>query len=211
MLESRFFVSTKSKEQSNGDNLCIEKISDDKFFIAIADGMGHGKSANKISKMVLELVKSMFSVGLDLELIIESVNKLLIPVGLDNFSTLDICVIDLNLKICSFIKLGSSVSVLKHKLTSEVVASKSLPVGIVQNIKPTVIQKRINDGDVIFLASDGVVDAFGDIERYKCFINDAKLINPQIFIDSIIEDIVASGIKHQDDMSIIAINLLKKN
>ena len=211
MLESRFFVSTKSKEQSNGDNLCIEKISEDKFFVAIADGMGHGKSANKISKMVLELVKSMFSVGLDLELIIESVNKLLIPVGLDNFSTLDICVIDLNLKICSFIKLGSSVSVLKHKLTSEVVASKSLPVGIVQNIKPTVIQKRINDGDVIFLASDGVVDAFGDIERYKCFINDAKLTNTQLFIDSIIEDIVASGIKHQDDMSIIAINLLKKN
>lgn len=211
MLDCRFAVSTKAKEQSNGDNICVEKIGDDKFFVAIADGMGHGKSANKISNMVLELVKSMFSVGLDIGLIIESVNKLLIPVGIDNFSTLDICVIDLNMKICSFIKLGSSVSILKHKTTSEIIASKSLPVGIVQNIKPTVIQKRINDGDVIFLASDGVVDAFGDTERYKCFVNDWKLSNTQTFIDSIIEDISVSGVKHQDDMSIIAINLLKKS
>jgi len=211
MLECSFSVSTKSKEKSNGDNVCIEKISDNKFFVAIADGMGHGKSANKISTMVLELVKSMFLVGFDEELIIESVNKLLIPVGLDNFSTLDICVIDLNLKTCSFIKLGSSVSILKHKSTSEVIASKSLPVGIVQNIKPTIIQKRINDGDVIFLASDGVVDSFGDLDKYKCFINDSKQSNTQSFIDSIIEDIVASGMKHQDDMSIIAVNLLKKS
>ena len=115
ILECRFSVATNSKESSNGDNLCIEKIDNDKYFVAIADGMGHGSSADKISKMVLELVKSMFFVGMDLPLIIESVNKLLIPVGLDNFSTLDICVIDLNLKVCSFIKLGSSVSVVKHK------------------------------------------------------------------------------------------------
>ena len=165
--------------------------------------------ANKISKMVLELVMSMFSVGIDLELIIESVNKLLVPVGLDNFSTLDICIIDLNAKMGTFIKLGSSVSILKHKDTSESVVCKSLPIGIVQNIKPTIIQKRINDGDMIFLASDGIVDVFGDPERYRVFINDAKIFNLQKYVDTLLDDIIASKPKHQDDMSIIAVNILK--
>ena len=210
-LNCSFALATNSKENTNGDNLIITKMSEDKYFVAIADGMGHGKNANRISKMVLELVMSMFSVGMDLNLIIESVNKLLIPIGLDNFSTLDICVIDLNFRIGTFIKLGSSVSILKHKMTSESIVCKSLPVGIVQNIKPTIIQKRISDGDIIFLASDGVVDSFGDIEHYKNFINDAKIYNLQKYVDTVMDDIVASNPEHRDDMSIIAINLLKNN
>ena len=210
-LDCRFSVATNAKENMNGDNISVEKIDEGKFFVAIADGMGHGRGANKISKMVLDLVKSMFCVGLEPSLIIESVNKLLIPVGLDNFSTLDICVVDLNLKLCSFIKLGSSVSIIKHKMTSEIIECKSLPVGIVQNIRPTIIQKRLSEGDTIFLASDGVVDSFGDVSNYKNFINDSKVNDTQEYINSIIDDIVSSSPKHRDDMSIIAINLLKKN
>jgi hypothetical protein len=210
-LSVQFAVCTSAKEKVNGDNLNIVKISDTKYFVAIADGMGHGKNANKISKMVLDLVMSMFSVGMDLDLIIETVNKLLLPVGLDNFSTLDACVVDLNENVATFIKLGSSVSILKHKMTSEEIVCKSLPVGIVQNIKPTITQKRLVDGDVIFLASDGVVDAFGDVQKYKNFINDAKIINLQCYIDTVMADIEASNPKHPDDMSIIAVKLLKNS
>lgn len=210
-LSVQFAVCTSAKEKVNGDNLNIVKISDTKYFVAIADGMGHGKNANKISKMVLDLVMSMFSVGMDLDLIIETVNKLLLPVGLDNFSTLDACVVDLNENVATFIKLGSSVSILKHKMTSEEIVCKSLPVGIVQNIKPTITQKRLVDGDVIFLASDGVVDAFGDVQKYKNFINDAKIINLQCYIDAVMADIEASNPKHPDDMSIIAVKLLKNS
>lgn len=210
-LSAQFAVCSNAKENVNGDNLNIVKISDSKYFMAIADGMGHGKTANKISKMVLELVMSMFSIGMDLDLIIETVNKLLLPVGLENFSTLDVCVVDLSVNIATFIKLGSSVSILKHKMTSEEIVCKSLPVGIVQNIKPTIIQKRIFDGDIIFLASDGVVDSFGDVAKYKNFINDAKIINLQCYVDTVMDDIVSSNLKHRDDMSIIAIKLLKNS
>ena len=207
----RFAYSTSAKETVNGDNISIVKLDNEKYFVAIADGMGHGKTAGRISKMVLELVKSMFVAGLELELVIESINKLLLPVGLDNFSTLDACVIDLKSMTCSFIKLGSSVSILKHKVVSESIVCKSLPIGIVQNIRPTIINKRIFEGDTIFLASDGVVDVFGDPERYKCFINDAKISNLQKFTDDLIDEIKSSGTNHSDDMTIIAVKLLKNN
>lgn len=208
-IKVQFSISTKAKETQNGDNSVVVKLSENKYFVAIADGMGHGEMANKMSGIVINLIRCMFEVGLDDELIIDSVNKLLIPTGLDYFSTLDACVVDLEKYMCSFIKLGSSVSVLKHKDTSEIISSKSLPIGIVKNIKPTVVRKQISEGEMIFLASDGVVDSFQSVESYKTFINDSKIYNVQKFLDDVIFDAENMNKNHIDDMTIIGINLLK--
>ncbi len=208
-LKINFSVSSRAKENKNGDSHIITKLSNNKYFVAIADGMGHGESANKISSMVLSLIKSMFEVGLDDTLILQSVNKLLLPAGLDNFTTLDACVIDLDLQVASFIKLGSSVSIIKRKNTSEVVACESLPIGIVKNLKPTIIKKQIQSGDMLFLASDGIVDSFSNIEQFKSFVNDSKIYNMQKYLDDVVGDAVYQSSKHIDDMTIIGINLLK--
>lgn len=208
-IKPEFAVATKAKENKNGDNVVITKLDDNKFFVAIADGMGHGEEANKLSSMVLSLIRSLFEVGLDESLIVSSINKLLVPVGLDNFTTLDACVIDLEKNICNFVKLGASVSVIKHRETSEIVSCESLPIGIVQNIKPTIISKHISSGDIIFLASDGIVDSFENIDIYKSFINDAKIFNLQKYLDGIVSDAEIQNQKHPDDMTIIGINLLK--
>lgn len=209
MLRADFAISTKAKEVQNGDNSLVTKLNENKYFVAIADGMGHGESANKISTMVLSLIRSMFEVGLDDELILQSVNKLLLPAGLDNFTTLDACIIDLEQNLCNFIKLGSSVSVIKHANTSETVVCESLPIGIVQNIKPTIIKKQIAAGDTIILASDGVVDAFSSVEMYQNYINDSEIGNLQRYTNEVLFDAENQKNVHADDMTIIAINLLK--
>lgn len=210
-LRPEFAVSFKAKESVSGDNTLLTKIDDTRFLVAIADGMGHGKIAGRTSQMILELIKNLFLVGINLELIIESVNKLLVPVGLDNFSTLDIAVIDLRQCKCTFIKLGSSVSAIKHRDRTELVISSSLPVGIIQNLRPSIQTTIIRDGDVIILASDGVVDSFADIDRFKIFVNDSNTENLQAFTDNMIHDILLAENKHPDDMSIIAIKLLKNS
>ena len=208
-IKPEFCVSSKSKDGKNGDNTAITKLSNNKYFVAIADGMGHGENANKLSGAVLSIIRSLFEVGLDDALITSSINKLLLPVGLDNFTTLDACVIDLDKNVCNFIKLGSSVTVIKHKDTSEVVVCESLPIGIVQNVKPTIISKPISAGDMIFIASDGVVDSFQSVDIYKSFINDAKIFNLQKYLDEVVFDASMQNKLHPDDMTIIGINLLK--
>ncbi|MBQ4542266.1 MAG: SpoIIE family protein phosphatase [Clostridia bacterium] len=208
-IDVQFSVASKAKEQKNGDNSVICKLKENRYFVAIADGMGHGERANQMSKMVLDLIKSMFEVGLDSRLILESVNKLLIPAGLDNFSTLDAVIIDLDLNECLFIKLGASVSVLKHQNTSELIKCDSLPIGIVENAKPTIIRKQFFAGDKIFLASDGVVDSFSSVSSFATFINDAKIYNMQKFLDNVLFDAEAADKQHLDDMTIIGVNLLK--
>jgi stage II sporulation protein E len=210
-IQVDFAVVTKSKEQKNGDNVIIQKIDDNKYFVAIADGMGHGEKANKISSMVLSLIKSLFEVGFNEDLVIQSVNKLLLPAGLDNFTTLDACVIDLESEFITFVKLGSSVSVIKHRNTSELVKCESLPIGMIQNIKPTIVKKQIIANDMIFLASDGIVDSFSSVDNYKNFINDAKIFDIKKFLDDVVFDAEYSNTKHKDDMTIIGINLLKNS
>ena len=208
-LTAEFAYSAQARDGINGDSVLISRIDKDRFLLAIADGMGHGKLAGRTSKMVLELIKNLFIVGVELDLIIDSINKLLLPAGIDNFSTLDMAVVDLKQQICSFIKLGASVSLIKHSQTTDVIAGKSLPVGIVQNLKPTIITRKIVDGDIIILASDGVVDSYGEIEKYKIFVNDFKIDNLQMFVDNTIFEIENSNQSHKDDMSIIALKLLK--
>lgn len=210
-LRAEFAVSASSKENVSGDNTLISKIDDDKFFVAIADGMGHGKFAGKTSNMILELIRNMFLIGIDIEIIVDSINKLLLPVGLDNFSTLDVAIIDLKLSKCTFIKLGSSVSAIKHIDKTEIICSESLPVGIVQNLSPTIKTYPVRSGDVIVLASDGVVDSFENIESYKYFINDYKINDLQRFADNVIFELNMQPNKHKDDMSIIALKLLKNS
>lgn len=210
-LKAEFAISSSSKENVSGDNTLISRVDDNRFFIAIADGMGHGKIAGKTSQMVLELIKNLFFVGIDLDVIIDSVNKLLLPVGLDNFSTLDIAIVDLRLSKTTFIKLGSSVSAIKRKDRTEIVSCESLPIGIVQNLKPSVSVCPIQAGDVIVLASDGVVDSFGEIENFKVYVNDSDMNALQRFADNTIFELNSMPNKHKDDMSIIALKLLKNS
>ena len=93
---------------------------------------------------------------------------------------------------------------------SDIINCSSLPIGVLDNIKPTIIRRHINVGDIIFLASDGVVDSFSSVDEYKNYINDSKISNIQKFIDDLIFDASFQNQKHQDDMTIIAINMLKK-
>ena len=210
-LRAEFAVSGSSKEDVSGDNVMISRIDDNRFFVAIADGMGHGKIAGKTSKMILELIKNLFFIGIDLNLIIDSINKLFLPVGFDNFSTLDAAIVDLKFSKCTFIKLGSSVSAIKHKDKTEIIKCASLPVGIVQNLSPTIEVKNIQAGDVIILASDGVVDCFEDEDQYQVFINDSKIEGLQRFSDNLIFELGMTAKGRRDDMSIIALKLLKNS
>lgn len=208
-IKIEFTIASKAKDKINGDSKVVSKLQDNVYFVAIADGMGHGDEAAKFSAMVLNLIKSMFEVGLDYMLVIDSINKLLIPAGAGKFTTLDACVIDLNKNECLFIKLGSSVSILKHADGSELISCSSLPIGVVKNVSPTVIKKQIYQGDMIFLASDGIVDSFLNIENFKTFVNDSKIYNMQRFLDNVVFDAEIQNQAHLDDMTIIGINLLK--
>ena len=86
---------TKDGSAKSGDTHSMTKISCDKFLVALSDGMGSGSDAENVSSTSLSLIESFYKSGLDDQLILDTVNKLLSINTEDYFTALDISIINL--------------------------------------------------------------------------------------------------------------------
>lgn len=72
--------------------------------------------------------------------------------------------IDLMTGICEFFKIGGSESIVLHGRMLKRCFSVSLPVGMLPDIKVQGQAKRLDDGDIIIMMSDGISEAgFGTV------------------------------------------------
>ena len=200
------FASKSKEEKISGDTKTAIRIGENKYLFAISDGMGHGEKANKIATSALSLIENFYRVGFSTDKILTSVNRLLLPSGEDNFVTLDAVLIDTSLGVCDFVKIGSSVSVIKSENQSETISCSSLPLGITMLSKPEIISRILKEKDIIVLASDGIVDSFDKVEDYVNFVNNESVINLQMFADNILEEAESRAV-HKDDMTVMTIKL----
>lgn len=193
----------KYNSEVSGDCHSLERI-DDKFMLAISDGMGSGEDAEKISNLTISLVENFYKANFDSEIILSSVNKLVALGNKDNFSALDVCMLDLNSGVADFIKLGACEGYIKHKEETTVIPSGALPLGVLDQIEPKITKTALNNGDFVVLTSDGVADSFNEEESLLDFINNLKTINPQAIAENILERAVLlnSGLP-KDDMTVL--------
>jgi len=200
---------SQSKETGgiNGDTHSFTKISNTRSMFALADGMGHGKGANEISTLILNMVESFYKSGFSSNVIISSINKLFMFTDQDNFSTLDACIIDFSNATADFVKMGASISVIKSKSQSRLIQGENLPIGIIGGVTPKVQKVCLKEQDIIILASDGVVDSFDNIDDYLNYINNEIVINVQMLAESILEEAVSRRNQHPDDMTVVAIKI----
>ena len=197
----------KNGDFVSGDNYTLIKIDDSRYMVALCDGMGSGKVANNISTLTLSLIENYYKAGFDDDVIISSINKLLMLSEEENYSTVDLCVLDLKKNNYSFIKLGASVSFIKSASSTIEIEGSGLPIGILEDIKPHIILKKINEFDTVILCSDGVVDSFSKTSL-KDYINSLDIINPNTLAKTILDKAVSNyaGL-YKDDMTVVAIRV----
>lgn len=172
----------------SGDCYSLIRLENDKFIMAVCDGMGNGEKAENVSSLTLGLVENFYKAGFDNELILNVVNNLLnIKNEEDMFSALDLCVVDLKNGIADFIKLGASIGFVKHITHTSIIKCESLPVGIIKEIKPVVNKVVLSAGDTVVLCSDGITDTFESEEIFCEFINNIESVNPQDIANEILE------------------------
>lgn len=191
----------------SGDTAVVQKISDDKVIIALSDGMGSGESANEKSKTALAMIESFYQAGFNNEVILAMVNKLLAMSGDDEFTTLDMCVVDLLTGRADFIKMGASDGLIKRRENCEVISGSGLPIGILDEVKINVESKALISGDMVIVVSDGVSDVV-DNDTLVEIVDTANTINPQSMADIIMKYAVEKGAK--DDVSVVTARLFNK-
>lgn len=216
----RFQSLTKVSSTSNsegyisGDSYTFGEV-DNTSFVAISDGMGIGKRASAESSTAINLLEKLMEINLDKEMTIKTINSVLRTKSNDEiFTTMDLAFLDLYSGRLQMIKTGSPATFIKKKDSVEVVNSNCLPIGILKDIDFKIYEENLEDGDLIIMMSDGVLDSNRSVENsekwMKKIIKDIQAVNPQAVADEILNIAhFMSKDKIKDDMTVMVTKVWK--
>ena len=180
---------TKTKSDISGDSTLTIRLKDGKYLIAISDGMGSGKEAKKSSTEALQLLENLLLSGFDKNISLELINNSLINRNKESYASLDIAIVDLYMGNVEFIKSAACPTYIKSGKRVQMVKSNSLPTGIIEESKIQTFDKDIEQGDIMVLCSDGVLDS--NVE-YK---------NKELWIKYLLEDIETTNTRKNSEFN----------
>ncbi len=194
----------RSQEGVCGDSNSISRPSRNQRIFAICDGMGSGDSAYKASQNALRMIESFYKSGIESDIVLTLVNKLL-KLGIeDNFSTLDICAINTDTGSLDVIKLGAATSFIVRKDSVEVLSCSLPPMGILDDIQPSTSKYQLFDSDMVIMMSDGVFDPL-DTKGVMEVVDELNTLNPQTLANGLLERAIQSGAS--DDCTVLVLRL----
>ena len=209
-------TTTKVGSPVSGDSHVETKLEDGKYLLALSDGMGSGPEAMKSSKIALKMLERLLKAGFDKEVSLKLINSTLVANSKeDMYATLDLQILDLYAGNMEFIKNGACPTFIKRNKEVQLLKSVTLPTGILEQNDLVVYDYDLEDGDIIVMCTDGIIDA------------NQEYINKELWVKYLLEDIqtddaqqianmiVNEAVDHQfgmqkDDMTVIVAKVNKK-
>ena len=211
-FDAAFGVATAKKdgEIASGDTHTVIKIDERRFMVALSDGMGSGEYARRISESTISLLESFYRAKMPSDLVLSTINKLLTFSKEETFSCVDIAIIDLDNGAADIVKIGSPLGFILSGSTVKVLEGNSLPLGILDSLRPDTAAYSLHHDDVLLFLSDGITDAFGSSADLYEMLKSVPANNPQQLADNVLQQALASyGGKAKDDMTALAVRLFK--
>lgn len=204
----------KGEERISGDNFSLYHCREGQFIAALSDGMGSGITAYKESEQVIDLLEQFLEAGFTKETAVRMINSaLIVRSDAQVFSTIDISSLDLYTGICEFLKVGASTTFIRRENWVETISSTSLPAGVFHKLDPDSSSKKLYDGDMVIMVTDGVMDAL-PAERQEAMMKDIIMEhdteNPRELASYILGRVQQyQNKKPSDDMTVLAVSLVK--
>ena len=152
-----YFQASCKGGQYCGDTLETLTVTESERYVLLSDGMGTGERARLDSMFTVSLLKRLVTSGVSMGCSERLVNSALCVKGWDeSFSTVDMLRLDLFSRSACFLKAGAAASYIYREGSIIRIGSSSLPAGILDRCEPEMTTQRINAGDMIILATDGV-------------------------------------------------------
>lgn len=150
-----------------GDTYLFRELPNDRYMLAVSDGMGRGRQAGEESAAAVELLEEYLLAGFSPEAAILGVNDLLLrrKKG-EMFATMDLGVIDLKSGVLHLNKIGAVQSYIRRGRELIRLSGGALPMGIVDSVNPYRGETQLQDGDLIVMLSDGLADQSAETERW---------------------------------------------
>lgn len=216
VLQTGIAKAKKDGSIVSGDMTSSIRLGDGKYLFAISDGMGSGAEAMKNSKIAISMLERLLSSGFEKDTSINLINSAILTANNDdNYATLDVSILDLYSGKVEFLKNGACPTYIKKNRNVSIVESTSLPTGIMSNISIDTYDKDLEDGDIIVMCSDGIIDSNAEYANrdlwLKYLLEDIQTDSPEKIADIILREAIDNNVgKAKDDMSVIALKVLKK-
>lgn len=202
-------------QQISGDSFSFFHREEGQFLASLSDGMGSGLNAYQESEKVVDLLEQFLEAGFSKEAAVKMINSaLVLRSDGKTFSTIDICSVDLYSGVCEFLKIGAATSFIKRGSWVDTITSTSLPAGIFQQTDLEKTCRKLYDGDMIIMVTDGVLDVLPpdhQEELMKDIILEHQTNNPRELADYILNRVRQyRGERFCDDMTILVTGIWKR-
>lgn len=202
-------------QQISGDSFSFLQKEEGQFLASLSDGMGTGLNAYQESEKVVDLLEQFLEAGFSKETAVKMINSaLVLRSDGKTFSTIDISSIDLYSGVCEFLKIGAATSFIRRGNWVETITSTSLPAGIFQKTDFEKTCRKLYDGDMVVMVTDGVLDVL-PLEHQEKLMKDIILEhptnNPKELADYILSRVrqYKNG-RFCDDMTILVVGIWKR-
>ena len=203
----------KSGESVSGDNYSFLELSGTgELLMVLTDGMGSGEMADRDSSNLMEA-------GFEKKSALRLLNTLFVAnYEGKSFATLDMAAINLHTGICEIMKNGAATTFVKREDGVEMIASSALPVGVDLQAEPDVAIVQLQEGDMVIMVSDGVLDSFYERniesdsqEEMATLIDRLYCKNSNDMANQILMNTLAHSTKEaSDDMSVLVAGIWNK-
>lgn len=188
-----------------GDAGFSDKLPGGRMLFLLADGMGTGENARKMSEQAIRNAKSLFCAPLDQTDALMCVNALSLS-SQESHSTLDGVFVDMITGRAEFFKNGAEPCWIIGRYGVKQLEGSALPIGAIDRAPAWQHTEMLLEGDKIFMATDGLLNALGGAETAKTLLNHLKALAPQTILNEMIKRAQkAPPDKRKDDMSAMLI------
>ena len=131
------------------------------------------------------------------------------------YATLDVNILDLYEGDMKLLKNGSCPTFVKINGKVEILKSVALPTGILSNIDLVEYNYDLQDGDIILMCSDGVINSNKEYLNKELWIQEIleemETYDAQKISDIVLKEAIDNDFgKEKDDMTVMAFKIRKK-
>lgn len=204
----------KKGEDVCGDTFSFTDFGRKRAVMLLSDGMGTGEKAYEDSRRLIETLEDLLEAGISEEFALEMIQDALLFQERSTFSTIDVAVISLKTGILKLLKAGGMATFIRHKDSVERIAPSALPPGCRINQRFDLKYKKLYDGDMVIMVSDGMLEFENMPEipfRMESLIEKIKTNNAQVFADKLIEAVPVLEDGYDDDRTVLVAAIWEKN
>ena len=202
MIQCAALCRAKEQETVCGDQAIGFSIDKKRYCLILSDGMGCGRQAGAYSELTVSVLKRLLQGGMSISNTLNILRSIIRFNPKETFSTLDLCVLNLETGMADFYKSGAYDSYLIKEDVCIKIDGGGIPMGLSEDEQ--IIHKRISfsEGDYLVMISDGLTITEEDIDLLmECRHEDA-----QSYAKSIMRTFLH---KRDDDVTVMICRFIK--